>query len=372
MSWVVNVPPDETSRVEFSRETEAVAHAALNQHGCALLRGAFSPAAIEGMHRDYLAQFGALDEGAMAAAASKPPPNRFLEVGNARFDILLRMTGAFARPDIFANLRLLKLLRPLLGGEMHLSNFTAVVAHPGAAQQHPHRDHHHLFAEPRIGPSLPIYSINVAVPLIDVELEMGPTGVWLGSHRWDPDRMPKAEPLQAVPLRRGDCMLLDYRTMHAGLANRTSRPRPIVYMVYARPWFFDQSNHLRRIPIDMPLDLFEQFPGLRPLLSRALSYAVMRTWGEDGADGAVAPCTAAPVAAVAEAGAERAEVTALAAGGGAPAPAPSPDLPPRAAEAAGNLGDVSGRGKIGRNDPCPCGSGKKYKQCHGGFGVQVR
>ena len=21
--------------------------------------------------------------------------------------------------------------------------------------------------------------------------------------------------------------------------------------------------------------------------------------------------------------------------------------------------------KIGRNDPCPCGSGKKYKQCHG-------
>jgi preprotein translocase subunit SecA len=21
--------------------------------------------------------------------------------------------------------------------------------------------------------------------------------------------------------------------------------------------------------------------------------------------------------------------------------------------------------KIGRNDPCPCGSGKKYKKCHG-------
>ena len=22
--------------------------------------------------------------------------------------------------------------------------------------------------------------------------------------------------------------------------------------------------------------------------------------------------------------------------------------------------------KVGRNDPCPCGSGKKYKHCHGG------
>ncbi|HEY6255968.1 MAG TPA: SEC-C metal-binding domain-containing protein [Xanthobacteraceae bacterium] len=24
-----------------------------------------------------------------------------------------------------------------------------------------------------------------------------------------------------------------------------------------------------------------------------------------------------------------------------------------------------GWGKAGRNDPCPCGSGKKYKRCHG-------
>jgi preprotein translocase subunit SecA len=26
---------------------------------------------------------------------------------------------------------------------------------------------------------------------------------------------------------------------------------------------------------------------------------------------------------------------------------------------------VDGFPKVGRNDPCPCGSGKKYKQCHG-------
>jgi uncharacterized protein YecA (UPF0149 family) len=23
------------------------------------------------------------------------------------------------------------------------------------------------------------------------------------------------------------------------------------------------------------------------------------------------------------------------------------------------------KSKAGRNDPCPCGSGKKYKKCHG-------
>jgi uncharacterized protein YecA (UPF0149 family) len=27
--------------------------------------------------------------------------------------------------------------------------------------------------------------------------------------------------------------------------------------------------------------------------------------------------------------------------------------------------NVSSAEKIGRNDACPCGSGKKYKKCHG-------
>jgi ectoine hydroxylase-related dioxygenase (phytanoyl-CoA dioxygenase family) len=31
--------------------------------------------------------------------------------------------------------------------------------------------------------------------------------------------------------------------------------------------------------------------------------------------------------------------------------------------------DPSSWGKVGRNEPCPCGSGKKYKQCHGGKAI---
>jgi SEC-C motif len=37
--------------------------------------------------------------------------------------------------------------------------------------------------------------------------------------------------------------------------------------------------------------------------------------------------------------------------------APDPNLP--------SLDLVLGGGKVGRNDPCPCGSGKKFKRCHG-------
>ncbi|MET0606733.1 MAG: SEC-C metal-binding domain-containing protein, partial [Beijerinckiaceae bacterium] len=29
--------------------------------------------------------------------------------------------------------------------------------------------------------------------------------------------------------------------------------------------------------------------------------------------------------------------------------------------------DPSSWGKVGRNEPCPCGSGKKYKHCHGQY-----
>ena len=27
--------------------------------------------------------------------------------------------------------------------------------------------------------------------------------------------------------------------------------------------------------------------------------------------------------------------------------------------------EAAGMPRVGRNDPCPCGSGKKFKQCHG-------
>ena len=49
---------------------------------------------------------------------------------------------------------------------------------------------------------------------------------------------------------------------------------------------------------------------------------------------------------------------AAAAAGGAPAGALGADGTP-------STPFVRGDRKIGRNEPCPCGSGRKYKQCHG-------
>jgi preprotein translocase subunit SecA len=50
----------------------------------------------------------------------------------------------------------------------------------------------------------------------------------------------------------------------------------------------------------------------------------------------------------------------------APAAAPAPAAPsPDALPAGANPDDPSTWGDVGRNSPCPCGSGKKFKHCHG-------
>jgi preprotein translocase subunit SecA len=47
--------------------------------------------------------------------------------------------------------------------------------------------------------------------------------------------------------------------------------------------------------------------------------------------------------------------------GAAPAAARNTSAPAR------NPQDPTSWGKVGRNEPCPCGSGKKFKHCHGRY-----
>jgi uncharacterized protein YecA (UPF0149 family) len=102
------------------------------------------------------------------------------------------------------------------------------------------------------------------------------------------------------------------------------RVRPIIYMIFARSWFFDDVNHIGRTSLDMTLEEYDALSEAdRPLLMRALSEAT-RAKAEE---------------------VRRAEAGTTRAGGRSPR-------------------DPASWGKVGRNDPCPCGSGKKYKQCH--------
>jgi hypothetical protein len=323
--WIVAVSAREIASGELTPDNDGRARAAMHLHGAVLLRGAFAPATVDAMYREYLAQFGTLDLAEMRNRAAKPAPTRFMEVGGSRYEVILPMTGTFGEPEVFANTLLIRFLAPLIGRDLHLNSFTAVISYPGAPPQRVHRDYPHLFFEPGVGPSLLAHAVNVVVPLIDVDMQTGPTGVWLGSHRVQ-DLAVDPRSITVCPLQRGDCIVLDYRTLHAGLPNRSGQARPIVYMVYARPWFFDHANHLTRgrIPVDMPLERYDALPAsARPIVARAPYYRMLARWDE------------------------------------ADTPAPAVDEP---------VDDLSSGSKVGRNEVCPCGSGKKYKHCHGRIG----
>ncbi|MBT7354784.1 MAG: preprotein translocase subunit SecA, partial [Rhodospirillaceae bacterium] len=64
---------------------------------------------------------------------------------------------------------------------------------------------------------------------------------------------------------------------------------------------------------------------------------------------------------------ETREDPALSMGGGEPEEPVTAATPIRSRQASGELdaNDPSTWGRVARNQPCPCGSGKKYKQCHG-------
>ena len=44
----------------------------------------------------------------------------------------------------------------------------------------------------------------------------------------------------------GDAIVFDSRTQHAGGENRSTHARPILYLVFARPWF-DEAMHRRLV-----------------------------------------------------------------------------------------------------------------------------
>lgn len=60
---------------------------------------------------------------------------------------------------------------------------------------------------------------------------------------------------------RGSCLLMDYRLTHQGRANRSDQVRPILTMIYHRPWFRDIVNYGKQDPVRMSEEAFAQVPG---------------------------------------------------------------------------------------------------------------
>ena len=192
----------------------------------------FDPGLIDAVREEYERQFGDLSEGEL-------PP--YLNVGDRRVQLPIVLQGSLLDPMLTTHPLLMQMLGSLLGRDFLIDNATVVVALPGAGDQNLHRDHHELFTgAAESGEGLSAYAVTVSIPLVDLTSETGSTKLFAGSHR---AKSPEGYSDGEIPyVVRGGCNLMDYRLWHHGTANRSPDPRPILYLVYSRPWFTDMLN----------------------------------------------------------------------------------------------------------------------------------
>jgi hypothetical protein len=177
---------------------------------------------------------------------------RGIRVGDGRYMVTLELNPPFDRPELFASPPLLAIARATLGVDVIVNSLAVVVALPGAEAQRAHVDHAMLFpSDEAASMTAPPYALTAIIPLLDLDASTGSTEVWpRGPLMATPDLWLSKLPGSAVlSLALGDAALIDYRVCHAGTANPGLVPRPLLYIVYSRPWFRDADNFSEMPPL---------------------------------------------------------------------------------------------------------------------------
>jgi ectoine hydroxylase-related dioxygenase (phytanoyl-CoA dioxygenase family) len=228
----------------------------IGETGVALARDAFSGSGIVIVRR-------AVDREALAVAAlaiadglgrlDADAANREgIRVGDGRYMITLSLNPPFDKSELFASPALLAIARGTLGADVIINSLTVVISFPGAAAQRPHLDHRMLFpSDEAASIAVPPYALTTIIPLLDLNDSTGSTEVWpRGPRMPTPDSWTSRQPGSTVlPLSLGDAGMIDYRVCHGGTPNIGLVPRPILYIVYSRPWFRDAENFSETPPL---------------------------------------------------------------------------------------------------------------------------
>ena len=221
--------------------------------GAVHLKGCFPRALIEEAAAEFAAGQERHQKEIEAGAA--------LRVGDRRHMVTLDTDGVFGRPEILASERLMSIFDHLLGSRFILGSATAVVSHPGGRPQRWHRDNFALFEEAKTMGFPPIL-ISAIVPLVPINNIVGSTQIAIGSNQ-DRDLDETICPLVEPQTELGDCYLMDSSLIHRGMPNQSDTPRPIVALVYQRPWYVDVENFGRQERIRMSETVAKRLPEAR-------------------------------------------------------------------------------------------------------------
>ncbi|MEI7444698.1 MAG: tetratricopeptide repeat protein [Burkholderiales bacterium] len=247
--WTVSAAEQASGRLE--PDSEALVAELFRRYGVVQLDEVFAASTIATMQSAFAERYGSeLHDGEHPDA---------LEVGDRRWMLTMTLDDVFGAPELIASGLILPVMRRVLGKECILSAYTAVVSLPGSEDQTTHKDHSELFEEHGWLLEHPAFAAQAIVPLLELDETTGATRVFKASQRVPLrkcDALPHQDPV--VPL--GSIVLLDYSVAHHGLGNRSDRVRPILNLVYSRPWFRDCRNYHLQPPLRFTREFFEQAP----------------------------------------------------------------------------------------------------------------
>ena len=244
---------------QIAPETLTLCANLFRKHGVLILKNVFDAKLLDQCHRTFIERY--------QAYLSDQRHKDALRIGDKRFQITIDISKPFNDPELYGSGLTVPLMKEILGDACILGCFTSAMSLPGSTDQRLHKDHKALFHDDPKPVKEPSFAVTMMVPLVDLDERVGTTRVKKGSHVHTSSRsrnMPWQTPLTSV----GDCYLMDYRLSHHGQANQTDNPRPILSMVYQRPWFRDYINFHNQPSLRLASEEFEKVPkALKSLLS---------------------------------------------------------------------------------------------------------
>merc|ERR1712176_1529391 len=98
------------------------------------------------------------------------------------------------------------------------------------------------------GPGEEVICLTVFVPLVNVSRanQLGSTEFWPGTHQGVVDLTSLLRECEnsegfTPDYHVGSALIFDYRLLHRGLPNEGDDKRPMLYMVWAKPWYQEQN-----------------------------------------------------------------------------------------------------------------------------------
>ena len=205
----------------------------LTKAGYALMDRVLPDSAVASLNETLVARYG-------QHFTSDVSRDGALRVGDRRHLITVELAGAFGDAAVYANPAVMDVMGLAFDGDFVLDSFGVILSLPGSEQQHRHRDGKFLF-EAGIASMLPVHAVTVGIPLIDMNVMHGTTEIFPGSHRIS--RWQEGSPSVVPDVAAGSCAIWDFRVLHQGTANVSTRVRPLLCMTYSRPWWRDWTNY---------------------------------------------------------------------------------------------------------------------------------